>query len=260
MPEPEEVREHETTIEIDAPVEDVWKAITEPGEIERWFAPKMTVEPHIGGTVVADWGPTLEWKTTVEVWEPNRHLRLVETRDRILGPAGEQLEPRRLVQDYFLEAKGGKTILRFVHSGFGTSRGWDIEYEGTKGGWASCFLRLKHALERHRLDSVHNFIVTAVCYGIDYAQAMRQIADLVPRPFDVALRGHYHLTGLLPDLNGSIVTISVQPSSMGSVAYVECALYGLPDGRAAAIQNDWRTRLARLFPISPEKATSPESP
>lgn len=113
MAESKEVRAHETRIEIDWTVKDVWKALTEAKEIERWFAPKMTVEPHVGGTALADWGPNIEWKTTVEVWETNRHLRLVETRDRILGPDGQALEPCRLVQDYYLEAEGGKTVLRF---------------------------------------------------------------------------------------------------------------------------------------------------
>jgi uncharacterized protein YndB with AHSA1/START domain len=101
-------RSHETSIEIDVPIEEVWKAITEAEAISRWFAPKMTVEPGVGGFVLADWGPGLEWKTTIEVWEPNHHLRLVETRDRVMSaaPVQESLEPCRLVQDYYLEAAG----------------------------------------------------------------------------------------------------------------------------------------------------------
>jgi uncharacterized protein YndB with AHSA1/START domain len=50
-------RSHETRAEIDAPIEMVWKAITHARDIERWFAPKMSVEPHVGGAVIADWGP-----------------------------------------------------------------------------------------------------------------------------------------------------------------------------------------------------------
>ena len=55
-----------------------------------------------GGFVVADWGPGLEWKTAIEVWEPNRHLRLVENRDRVMtsAPVDQRLDPCRLVQDY----------------------------------------------------------------------------------------------------------------------------------------------------------------
>ena len=250
MSETEQDRTIESRVEFNAPIEDVWKALTAPAEIQRWFAPKMTVEPGAGGSMLADWGPGIEWKTAIEIWEPNRHLRLVETRDRMLTPPGveEKLQPCRLVQDYILEGEGGKTILRFVHSGFGSSRGWDVEYEGTKGGWASCFLRLKQALERHRRSSVDNSIVTTVCYGVDHKQALQKIFGAMPKPFNIALKGEYHLSGILPDLNGSIVSISVQPSSMGSVAYVELALYALAEEKATSVKDDWKARLARLFP------------
>jgi len=253
-----EVREHENRVEIDAPVEDVWKALTDAKQIARWFAPQMTVEPGVGGFILADWGPGLEWKTVVEVWEPNRHLRTVETRDRVMtaSPIEEPLEPCRLVQDYYLEGVGGKTVLRLVHSGFGTSAKWDQEYEGTRDGWAACFLRLKHALERHRNDTVHNRMLTTLCYGIDHARALKQIEAAAPKPFDITLRGKYQLAGILREANDSIVSISVQPSVMGSVAYVEFALYGLPDAKASAVENQWKTKLAELFPTS---AASPQA-
>src|SRR5262249_60351970 len=125
-------RQHETRIEIDTPIEEVWKAITEASAMSRWFAPKMTVEPGVGGFVLADFGPGLEWKTAIEVWEPNRHLRLVETRDQVMSasPVAEPLEPCRLVQDYYLEAAGGKTVLRLGHSGVGVGEAWGRGYWG----------------------------------------------------------------------------------------------------------------------------------
>src|ERR1700682_5696725 len=153
-------RAHETRVEIDATVEEVWKAITESDKLSRWFAPKMTVKPGVGGSVLADWGGGLAGKVDIEVWEPNRHLRLGETRDFFpLGP-GAPAEPCRLVQDYYLQAEGGRTVLRLVHSGFGSSSAWDGEYEGTRGGWPVCFLRLKYGLERHRNEPVHNLMIS----------------------------------------------------------------------------------------------------
>ncbi len=152
-------RSHETRIVIDAPMEEVWKSIAEAGGLARWFAPQMIVEAGAGGSMLADWGPGLAWKTAIEVWEPNRHLRLSETRDQVMSSApGEQnLEPCRLIQDWYLESENGKTVLRLVHSGFGSSADWDTEYFGTKYGWASCFLRLKHVTEYHRTEAVHNW-------------------------------------------------------------------------------------------------------
>jgi len=250
-----EVRAHETRVEIDAPIEEVWKALTEANEIARWFGPKMTVEPGAGGSITADWGSGLEWKNAIEIWEPNRHLRLVETRDHFIGESAakesnESMEPCRLLQDYYLEGQGGKTVLRMVHSGFGTSANWIQEYEGTRDGWSVCFLRLKHLLERHKNDTVHNLFLTAVCYGIDSILAMRKIEEAAPKPFDVTLHGKHAIAGLLPDCNGSIVSISTQPSAMGSVAYVALTLYGLDDAKANTIEGNWRSKLTQLFPVA----------
>jgi hypothetical protein len=96
-------------------------------------------------------------------------------------------------------------------------------------------------------------LVTTLCYGVGHKQALRRIAAAVPEPFDIALQREYHLSGILPELNGSILSISVQPSSMGSVAYVELALYALPEEKAVSIKDDWKARLAKLFP-------TPEAP
>jgi len=254
----EETRSHENIVEIDAPIEQVWKGITEAKEIARWFAPKMTVEPGVGGFVLADWGPNLQWKTVIEVWEPNKHLRTVETRDRAINapPDTEPMEPCRLVQDYYLEAKGGKTVLRLVHSGFGTSMRWDQEYEATRGGWAGCFLRLKSLLERHQRDSVHNVFFTAMFYGVNPLRAIGEIEKAAPKPFDVTLRGKSQISGFLREFNDSIVSICVHPSAMGSVANVEMVLYGLSEQKAAEVKNSWQTALEGLFPHSSQAAVA----
>lgn len=243
-------RSHETRVTIASPVEEVWRALTEAEQIQRWFAPKMRVEPGVGGTHVAHWGPGLEWKTTIEVWEPNRRLRLVETRDRVMSSSAveEVLEPCRLVQDYFLESEGGVTVLRLVHSGFGSSEGWDREYEGTRGGWAACFLRLKHVVELHGNDPVHNVILTAQCDGMDYATGIARLRAAMPESFREELSGKYEFAGLLREQNGSIVNVSVQPCPIGSVAYLEFLLFGLSEAERAQLEESWRGKLGKLFP------------
>ena len=190
-------RAHETRVAVDAPIEEVWKAITEAEAIARWFAPKMTVEPGVGGFVLADFGPGMEWKTVIEVWEPNRHLRLVETRGQTISPVEEKMEPCRLVQDYYLESAGGKTILRLVHSGFGSSQAWDHEYEGTRGGWAACFVRLKLGLERHSKDRTHNFLFTVECHGVEHGPALDRILSDVT-PLEVVQRASTKSPGCSP--------------------------------------------------------------
>lgn len=249
MPSADEIqgRWHETRVEIDAPVDVVWHALTDPAAIARWFAPKTTVQPGAGGHIVADWGPGLEWRTDIDLWEPNRRLRLVESRDRVMSasPVEKRLEPCRLVQDYRLEAAGNRTVLSLVHSGFGEGAAWGKEYEGTRGGWAGCFLRLKHGLERHRGAAVHNTIITSACEGQDYLTVLERIERAVPTPFEIVLRGKYEFTALLHGWNGSLLSASAIPSATGSIAYIELVLFGLP--RAEATAAEWRAKMEGLF-------------
>jgi uncharacterized protein YndB with AHSA1/START domain len=241
-------RAHETRIEIDAPIEEVWRAITEPDRLARWFAPRMSVEPGVGGFILADWGPGLEWRTLIEVWETNRHLRLTETRDRVMtsAPAAQPLEPCRLVEDFYLESQKGKTVLRLVHSGFGSGSDWDTEYEGTRGGWATCFLRLKLGLERHRNETAYNRILVEQYAGLDRSAALARLESSVPYPWDLTNRGDYHLSAVVPELNRSVVTISIQPSEAGAVVYAELLLFGLPPDECQRVEQEWAGRLKQL--------------
>ena len=47
-------QQHE--IVIDAPIEAVWKAISDGEELTRWFVEEATVEPGVGGTITISWG------------------------------------------------------------------------------------------------------------------------------------------------------------------------------------------------------------
>lgn len=144
-------RTFETQIEIDAPVETVWKALTEAEEITRWFAPQARTKPGVGGHIWMSWGAPWEGENKIEIWEPGRHLR---TSWPWAPPqaegAAEAGKPVPLTVDYYLESRGGKTVLRLVHSGFGYGAGWDDEFDGISRGWAYELRSLRFYLERHR--------------------------------------------------------------------------------------------------------------
>ncbi|MBK8268548.1 MAG: SRPBCC domain-containing protein [Planctomycetes bacterium] len=63
--------------------------------------------------------------------------------------AGSPPQPVPVSVDYHLEFKGGKTILRLVHSGFGNGKTWDHEFDGVSRGWAFELRGLRHYLENH---------------------------------------------------------------------------------------------------------------
>ena len=157
-------RSIEAEMGIDAPVEAVWKALTDAEELTRWFPLEARVEPGAGGFVWAYYGESVEGEERIEIWEPNRHLRLSyrqpssgedEAKSNHVAEAYKQASnqseqiPQQIATDYFLEGRGGKTWLRLVHSGFGADAVWDNLYEATRKGWKTQLRGLRHYLERH---------------------------------------------------------------------------------------------------------------
>jgi len=70
-------RSHEHEIEIGVPARVVWRALTEPKTLTRWYVEKADVEPRQGGRYRLSWGAEGDGEARIDVWEPNRRLRLV---------------------------------------------------------------------------------------------------------------------------------------------------------------------------------------
>jgi uncharacterized protein YndB with AHSA1/START domain len=110
------------------PVEKVWRAVTDPGELAHWFPAEMTFEPRVGATVsfvFPDGGmPSSEGE--VKQLEAPR-LFAFSWDDELLT---FELEP----------AGGEACLLRFTH--ILSERG---QAAGVAGGWHLCFEELdKH--------------------------------------------------------------------------------------------------------------------
>jgi uncharacterized protein YndB with AHSA1/START domain len=134
-------RSVERQVEIDAPVEAVWKALTDAEELTRWFPLNARVTPGLGGSIWKHWESEAEGgeDERIEIWKPGRHLRT----------AGSEGEWAGIATDYYLEGKGGGTILRVVSSGFGEGEKWDEIIGGWGRGWDFELRSLRHYLERH---------------------------------------------------------------------------------------------------------------
>lgn len=152
--EPQE-RKIETRFEIDAPVEDVWRALTDAEWLTNWFPTEARIKPGVGGSVWTSWGGETSFESPITAWEANKHLRLLY----LPATPPEQAEeakaqgmylPFEVAVDYFLEDAGGSTVLRLVHHGFSDDSAWDSQYDGTVRGWQFELRGLKHYLEKHR--------------------------------------------------------------------------------------------------------------
>lgn len=157
----EDTRTIEVALDIDATVSRVWKALTDPEELARWFPLIARVQPGGGGSIELSWGPEMRGRNAVLVWKPDRHLRTKwweqgTGADAADAPAdGSPADPRawaRLTVDFYLEEKGDRTLVRMVHSGFSKDASWDEEFEGHSRGWTFELRSLKNYLEHH-LDS-----------------------------------------------------------------------------------------------------------
>ena len=69
-------RSQQHEIVIDAPVEAVWKAITDGEELTRWFVDAAKVEPGVGGKFWLSWDGAEAGGSRIDVWEPNQRLRV----------------------------------------------------------------------------------------------------------------------------------------------------------------------------------------
>ncbi|MFQ5718792.1 MAG: SRPBCC domain-containing protein [Acidobacteriota bacterium] len=154
----------EVKLDIEATPEQVWKALTDAEELARWFPLEAGVEPGAGGKIVLSWGENMEGICRIRRWEPERHLQTtwMEPTERAAAaardaPEGSWIETAargdwpadHLLVDTYLEARGGGTTLRLVHSGFSADAAWDEEYDSHRRGWNFELCSLRHYLERH---------------------------------------------------------------------------------------------------------------
>jgi uncharacterized protein YndB with AHSA1/START domain len=129
-------RRFETEIVVDAPVQEVWKALTDAKEFVKWFPLEARVTPGQGGKIFLSWGPDCEGEAEIVKWEPERAFAWKEQLALI---------------EWTLEQRGGKTFVRLVQSAFAGNSDWENEWsDSTSYGWGLMLLGLQVALERHR--------------------------------------------------------------------------------------------------------------
>jgi len=136
----------EREVVIEAPVDVVWRTITEPDQITRWFADRVELELKPGGQGYLGFGKQGEQQGTAivveTVDEPSRFaFRWNRPQDKYPEPANSVLV------EFTLNAQGPeRTHLRVVEIGLELVTWPDDEkhsyVEDHNGGWLQCFDRL----------------------------------------------------------------------------------------------------------------------
>ncbi|MBI1851480.1 MAG: SRPBCC domain-containing protein [Planctomycetes bacterium] len=266
-PAKSESRTIDTTLDIKAPPEAVWKALTDPRELERWFPLLSRVKPGVGGSIFISWGAPWEGEGQIEIWEPGKHLRTTwpfHAPEKGASP---------LATDYFIEGKGGVTRLRLVHSGFGSGAGWDGEYDGTRRGWQFELRSLRHYLEKHRgedravalaahqipmapadawprLVSREGLVAEGSIAGLGEGDryAVRTAAGDDLRGIVCVSNPPTDFSGTVENVGDSLWRVAIEKYPSGNEIWLWLSAYGEAREQLPAIRERWSALLARLFP------------
>jgi uncharacterized protein YndB with AHSA1/START domain len=246
-------RSVEQVIEIDAPVDAVWAAITDATELMRWFPPKARATPGLGGSIWMSWEGYYESDARIDVWEPERHLRITGF-------------PQQLATDYYLEGRGGSTVLRVVTSGFGPEESWDEMVEGVRCGWDFELRSLRHYLEHHRgQDRVVAW--TRVHYDDNHEDVWPRLTGSggwLGGPSDPQLGNQYSVTtatgdelagtllvwdpprqfaGTVDEMNNALIRVELFGEGEARMATIWLSTYGVPAEEVTSLERKWREYL-----------------
>jgi uncharacterized protein YndB with AHSA1/START domain len=264
-----DTRSFEMELEIEAPVDAVWKALSDARELERWFPLEAKVTPGAGGALTYSWGGPFDGTCQIEIWEPNTHLRTTWP----FAPKPEEgEEPHRVLVDYFLESRGGKTMLRVVHSGFGRGAKWDAEYDGVSRGWAFELRGMRHYLENHRgtprqviwcirpvtcdLGEAWNRVMGDE--GLRALSSLKGATEGTPYKFTTVggdmLEGRVGLiapprqfAATISNLNNAWMRVEGEACSGNPTIWLWASTYGVPRETVEATKAKWDAMLDRLF-------------
>ena len=130
-------------VDVRADTQQVWRALTEVGQLTLWCSPGAEIRPCKGGLFRASVDRVTEFEAHIDVFEPGRRLRLIYLRSPALPPADSVL-----VDDFLLEPVAGGTIVRLLASGVPATPQWDTQYRRLRTGWQQAMTRLKVLVEK----------------------------------------------------------------------------------------------------------------
>lgn len=250
------------SVDLPASPEEVWRMLTDPVELARWFAPYVEGSGKVGEHILLGWGPDVRWKTLLAVSEPGRRVVFRDELDyQGMGPSSGPM-----VMEWTMGPIEGGTRLRLVHSGFGDGASWDEMYDGTASGWAYFLWHLSETLRRHkgqprvtlsarRPSTLSKDALGARLFGPEgFALAPPQPTGKAtiqldgPRPFLVEhARLPRNLWGRLPELNDALLMVEMEPGGDSFHTGLWLSTWNLGPAREAELQKALDQLADRVF-------------
>jgi len=152
------------TLEFNAEIERVWKALTDPNELAKWFPDRADFDPRPGSLGWVEWDSHGRFPLRVEAIEPPHHLSWSWSHGP--GLAFDE-EKSTLVEWTLTEREEGGTRLELRESGFDSEK----SYRENQGGWTSELGELADLLEGPRAVFSSNSEVALHVADLDRAEA-----------------------------------------------------------------------------------------
>jgi uncharacterized protein YndB with AHSA1/START domain len=130
-------------IDLDVPVERVWRAFTDSRVLARWAAAGATITPREKGRMHVVFGGDVELDGHIDVLVTPQRMRLI-----LLPTPGMPSSDAVIVEDFLFERGKDATTLRLLSSGVPSSQAWVTYYLNKRRYWELALTRLKVFLEK----------------------------------------------------------------------------------------------------------------
>jgi uncharacterized protein YndB with AHSA1/START domain len=130
-------------VDIDVPVERVWRAFTDSRVLARWAADEASITPREKGRMRVLFGDDVELDAHIDVLLTPQRIRLI-----LLPTPGMPSKDAVIVEDFLFERAKASTVVRLLSSGVPAAPVWVTYYLNKRRYWELALTRLKVLLEK----------------------------------------------------------------------------------------------------------------
>lgn len=142
---PERTRGYAHRINVAIEPDYVWRALTMTAALRLWCSPTAEINPRPGGLFRANVDRITKLEAHIDVFVPERRLRLIYLPCATLPSAQSAL-----VDDFIIEGADNVTILRLLASGIPGNPDWDAPFMRLRVSWERAMTRLRELLDGQR--------------------------------------------------------------------------------------------------------------
>jgi uncharacterized protein YndB with AHSA1/START domain len=136
-------------VDVDVPVQRVWRAFTDGRVLERWTARGATVVPREKGRLHVEFAGGVELDAHIDVLTVPQRLRLILMPVKGTPPMDARSADTAIIEDFLFERVSAEaTAVRLLSSGVPSSPVWVTYYLQRRRQWELALTRLKVFLEK----------------------------------------------------------------------------------------------------------------